>query len=934
MAFFKKSDQKFIVPEIVQTSAMDCGPAALRCILEGFGIHVSYGRLREACQTDVDGTSIDTLEEVAVQLGLNAEQIMIPQDHVLLDESESLPAISVVNLASGVTHFVVLWKRHGNHVQVMDPGTGRRWPLKKSILNELYIHQMPVPESDWHEWAKTEEFLNPLKKRIKNLGVNTNKALELVNISANHESFKGIACLDAATRMVDSIVDAGGIKRGKQATKLLSTLFEEELQNPSDAIPSGFWSVNPCEPDPEQGYSRLLMKGAVLVRATSVRERINTSKARTETTSESPKPLSPDLIAALEEPPAKPGRELLKFLKADGLLAPFALFLALLLSSFTVFIEALLFRGLLEIGAELALPEQRLGAMSFLLLFIFGTLLLEIPMESILLKFGRNLETRLRVAFLEKIPKLGDRYFHSRLTSDMAERSHSLVSIRNVPDIGASFVRSVFSLTLTTVGIAWIYPQGTWLAVFVAVLSVALPIAIQPMLTERDLRVRNHNAALSRFYLDALMGLIPVRAHAAEKSLRHEHENLLTEWMRARVSLLRASISVEGILALAGMGLAGWLMLDYFSYVGEAGSVLLLIYWIMKIPNLGSSVASVARQYPAQRNVTLRLFEPLMAPEESTHYDNIETESNDQVDKNEVKSDLKQDRSDLSEDKKVKTKKSTTKGYSSKNGIDISLYNVSVQAAGHTILHNLNLQIASCEHLAIVGPSGAGKSSLVGILLGWNMPSEGWVKVDQQLLESSWLEELRKNTAWLDPSVQLWNRSFYDNLYYGNSQNDSNSLPKVLKQSNLYDVLEHLPKGFQTQLGEGGAMLSGGQGQRIRMGRAMLGKNIRLAILDEPFRGLDRKQRHERLEIARNWWKNSTLLCVTHDVRETKDFERVIVIEEGRIAEDGNPKELLQNKESKYSSMIRADEQLDSDIWSGVNWKKMWLENGNLKEQK
>ena len=129
-------------------------------------------------------------------------------------------------------------------------------------------------------------------------------------------------------------------------------------------------------------------------------------------------------------------------------------------------------------------------------------------------------------------------------------------------------------------------------------------------------------------------------------------------------------------------------------------------------------------------------------------------------------------------------------------------------------------------------------------------------------------------------------------------------------------------------------MLSGGQGQRIRMGRAMLGKNIRLAILDEPFRGLDRKQRHERLEIARNWWKNSTLLCVTHDVRETKDFERVIVIEEGRIAEDGNPKELLQNKESKYSSMIRADEQLDSDIWSGVNWKKMWLENGNLKEQK
>ena len=74
--------RRLLMSEVVQTSAMDCGPAALKCLLEGFGIAVSYGRLREACQTDVDGTSIDTLEEVAVQLGLEAEQVMLPVDHV------------------------------------------------------------------------------------------------------------------------------------------------------------------------------------------------------------------------------------------------------------------------------------------------------------------------------------------------------------------------------------------------------------------------------------------------------------------------------------------------------------------------------------------------------------------------------------------------------------------------------------------------------------------------------------------------------------------------------------------------------------------------------------------------------------------------------------------------------------------------------------
>src|ERR1700692_4480374 len=101
--------RRLLVPEVVQTSAMDCGPAALKCLLEGFGVPVSYGRLREACQTDVDGTSIDTMEEIAGQLGLEAEQVMMPVDHLFLPEARALPAIMVVRQPNGLTHFVVVW---------------------------------------------------------------------------------------------------------------------------------------------------------------------------------------------------------------------------------------------------------------------------------------------------------------------------------------------------------------------------------------------------------------------------------------------------------------------------------------------------------------------------------------------------------------------------------------------------------------------------------------------------------------------------------------------------------------------------------------------------------------------------------------------------------------------------------------------------------
>src|SRR5215218_5903587 len=122
-----RAKRRFLAPEVVQTSAMDCGPASLKCLLEGFGTPVSYGRLREACQTDVDGTSIDTLEEVAGQLGLEAEQVMLPPERLLAPGSESLPAIVVVRRANNATHFLVVWRRHGPLVQLMDPATGRRW---------------------------------------------------------------------------------------------------------------------------------------------------------------------------------------------------------------------------------------------------------------------------------------------------------------------------------------------------------------------------------------------------------------------------------------------------------------------------------------------------------------------------------------------------------------------------------------------------------------------------------------------------------------------------------------------------------------------------------------------------------------------------------------------------------------------------------------
>ena len=110
-------------------------------------------------------------------------------------------------------------------------------------------------------------------------------------------------------------------------------------------------------------------------------------------------------------------------------------------------------------------------------------------------------------------------------------------------------------------------------------------------------------------------------------------------------------------------------------------------------------------------------------------------------------------------------------------------------------------------------------------------------------------------------------------------------------------------------------MTSGGEGQRVRFGRALLRDPVRLAILDEPFRGLDGDKRHELLARAREVWRDATLICVTHDIDDTLSFERVIVLDAGRVVEDGKPSVLCNEPDSAYAALLAAERAVKADLW-------------------
>ncbi|MGB7812564.1 MAG: cysteine peptidase family C39 domain-containing protein, partial [Polyangia bacterium] len=499
----------FFAHEVVQTSAMDCGPAALKSLLEGFGIRAHYGRLREACHTTVDGSSIDTLEDLARRLGLDATQMLLPVEHVLLRESETLPALVVVRLPSGLTHFVVVWRILGPWVQVMDPGRGRRWMSKRDFLRDLYLHEMPAPAADFAAWTREPGFLDPLRVRLHRLGVRD--ASQRIAAASAGEDWRPLCALDACARATEQLLSGKVFSCARSARAFACLLDGVSKGGASEFVPETLWTARPAAEPEQDGKPRLLVRGALALRVAGL-----SADQPAET-------LPPELAAVLADDQPGPARNLVEFLRADGLLRFLPIVAGLALAGVETVVESLLFRSAIDIGQRLPLFEQRLAAAGALVLFLAALFFVEWPLARTLWAVGSRLEMLLRQAFLRKLPLLGDRYFQSRPISDMAERAHLLHWLRLLPGQGGQLLRTICELLTTTAGVIWLYPSGAALVLALAGLMLVLPLCCQPALVERDLRMRGHAGGLARFYLDALLGLSAVRAHTAEPALRAEH---------------------------------------------------------------------------------------------------------------------------------------------------------------------------------------------------------------------------------------------------------------------------------------------------------------------------------------------------------------------------------------------------------------------------
>ena len=245
------------------------------------------------------------------------------------------------------------------------------------------------------------------------------------------------------------------------------------------------------------------------------------------------------------------------------------------------------------------------------------------------------------------------------------------------------------------------------------------------------------------------------------------------------------------------------------------------------------------------------------------------------------------------------------------NNLSVSLENVKFSYDGErTVVDNVNLDIPNKGLVAIVGESGSGKSTIASLIMNTNSVNDGAIKLNGINVENISLDDIYNKISLVSTNSYIFNGSIMDNLLMGKYDATKSEINDALKKARLYDFVQSLRDGLNTNVGEGGSSLSGGQKQRLALARAILG-NREMIIFDEATSNIDIESEEAIWESIYELSKDKTILVISHRLANVVDADNIYVMKDGKIVENGNHDELIDIK-GEYFSMVNKQNQLES----------------------
>lgn len=222
------------------------------------------------------------------------------------------------------------------------------------------------------------------------------------------------------------------------------------------------------------------------------------------------------------------------------------------------------------------------------------------------------------------------------------------------------------------------------------------------------------------------------------------------------------------------------------------------------------------------------------------------------------------------------------------------------------VLTNISFSIREGEKIAIAGKSGVGKSTLVNLIVGLLDPTQGSVEIDEVDTKIIQLKSLRNRIGIVSQNIFLFNDSILNNIRFSQPDATLEDIIAAAKASGCHDFITDFSQGYNTNAGEVGSRLSGGEKQRISIARCLL-KNPDLIIFDEPTSHLDQRSINILISTIMDLFKNKTTLIITHQLNNIQWVDKIIVLDNGRIVQQGKPEDLIE-AEGVYKELLKTSQ--------------------------
>ncbi len=240
---------------------------------------------------------------------------------------------------------------------------------------------------------------------------------------------------------------------------------------------------------------------------------------------------------------------------------------------------------------------------------------------------------------------------------------------------------------------------------------------------------------------------------------------------------------------------------------------------------------------------------------------------------------------------------------------EISFSNVNFSYENQNVIDNLSLTIKKGEKIAIIGESGCGKTTIIDLLLNFFSIDSGTIKIDSENIKNKNIDALRSLFGLVSQDVFLFNDSISNNISFGNPNINPNKIIEAAKQADAHRFISKLDNGYETIIKNQGKNLSSGQKQRISIARAIFG-NYPILIFDEATSSLDSKSSRNIQNIINNIDKEKTCIIITHKLRSIQKLDRIFVMKDGKIIQNGTHK-LLMNSSDVYQQLYNLDKPDD-----------------------